>query len=316
MNEPNGADSALLAVLDALASRGYRFTTVTPATHAKVLARDPGREGRTLADVFGWSLPFSRDAIDADLFRLLEQSDALIGENGNRFRSRYRVSTHDGLYLLHSSYPTTAEDAVFFGPDSMRFAAVIAQHLPDLPPGARIADYGTGTGVGGLVAARAAGRKVDLALCDINPAALRLAATNAAHAGIAAQLLRLASPGDLPEGLDLVVTHPPFMMDDRKRTYRDGGDMLGARLSYDWAMAAAERLAPGGHVIMHTGTSIAAGTDLLKDALTDATATRGWSLDYREVEQDYYAEELDTPAYRDAGVERIAMVAAVIGKPA
>ena len=316
MSSTHRADQSLLNLLRELSARGYCFTTVTPATHARVLAREPQRTGTSLTDIFGWSLHFAREALDAGLFELLERADALADAGPGRWRARCRVSTFDGLYLIHSAYPTEAGNAVFFGPDSARFAALIQRHLAGLPAGARIADYGTGTGIGGLVAARGAPAGALVYLCDVNPDALRLAATNAAHAGVDHDLLSLQQPGEMPDGLDLIVTHPPFMMDSASRTYRDGGDMLGARLSFDWAIAAAGKLTPGGRLIMHTGSSIAGGQDLLKDALTAAVAEEGLTLDYWELETDYYGEELETPAYRDAGVERIAMVAAIIDKRA
>lgn len=315
------ADPNLVALLDALAERSYAFMSVTPATHARVLARAPERSGNGLTDIFGWSRPFTRDALDPELLTLLEAAGALEAAPQGRFRSALRVSSYDGLLFLHSAYPTDSESAVFFGPDSFRFAALIENRMPPAGQTARIADYGTGSGIGGIVAGRAAQgeaahQQARVHLCDVNPAALRLAAANAAHAGIDHTLLSLGDPGELPADLDCIVTHPPFMMDESHRTYRDGGDMLGARLSFDWAMAAAEKLAPGGRFIMHTGSAIAGGNDLLRQALNSAVAERGLVMEYRELEPDYYGEELDTPAYRDAGVERLAMVAVVIDKPA
>jgi release factor glutamine methyltransferase len=54
-------DARLVDALQSLAGwlceEGYRFITVTPATHARVLARDV-RPARDLRDVFGWSRPF------------------------------------------------------------------------------------------------------------------------------------------------------------------------------------------------------------------------------------------------------------------
>ncbi|HEX8413545.1 MAG TPA: methyltransferase, partial [Sphingomicrobium sp.] len=50
--------AALLDVLRILDLDDYTFTTVTPGSHARVIAR-PGRdEARSVRDVLGWSLPF------------------------------------------------------------------------------------------------------------------------------------------------------------------------------------------------------------------------------------------------------------------
>ena len=46
-----------------LQGEGYRFTTVTPATHARADAREDARTARTLRDIFGWSRPFSPDLL-------------------------------------------------------------------------------------------------------------------------------------------------------------------------------------------------------------------------------------------------------------
>ncbi len=64
------ADGALLRLAAAVRATGYRFTTVTPATHARVNAR-PGNAGaRGLEDVFGWSRPFRPEILPPALFDL------------------------------------------------------------------------------------------------------------------------------------------------------------------------------------------------------------------------------------------------------
>jgi hypothetical protein len=49
---------ALLSLLEGLAEAGYRFVTVTPETHRRVIERSRGRVAGDLRDVFGWNLPF------------------------------------------------------------------------------------------------------------------------------------------------------------------------------------------------------------------------------------------------------------------
>jgi hypothetical protein len=90
--------------------------------------------------------------------------------------------------------------------------------------------------------------------------------------------------------------------------------MHGGRLSLDLALAAAERLAPGGRLILYTGAAIVDGRDELKEALEPALAERGCSLRYRELDPDVFGEELEKPPYHD--VERIAVVGAVAVKRA
>lgn len=59
-------EHALLHMLRTLRVRGYRFTTPTPLTHQRVLARraEIGRgESRDLHDVFGWNFPFRTEVL-------------------------------------------------------------------------------------------------------------------------------------------------------------------------------------------------------------------------------------------------------------
>jgi hypothetical protein len=84
----------------------------------------------------------------------------------------------------------------------------------------------------------------------------------------------------------------------------------GARLSLDWALEAAERVAPGGAVLLYTGSAIVAGRDGLREALDRALPGLGCTLRYAEIDPDIFGEQLDEPGY-DA-VERIAAIAAVI----
>jgi hypothetical protein len=102
------------------------------------------------------------------------------------------------------------------------------------------------------------------------------------------------------------------MIDEEERTYRDGGDMHGGRLSLDWAIEALERLSPGGRLLLYTGSAIVGGRDELREKLEEAAASGGHAIRYRELDPDIYGEELEGEAYRN--VERIAAVGAVIEK--
>jgi methylase of polypeptide subunit release factors len=312
-------DAALLALLQALRRRDYRFVTVTPATHARMvarergLAREPGRSAADLRDIFGWSLPFAPESLDPDILALLTAAEALDPAGGGRFKSRYRISELGGDLFLHSAYPTTAEDAVFFGPDSYRFADLVQRELRREPPrrGARLVDIGAGAGVGAIAAARLcpALRSV---MTDINPEALRLAGINARAAGIGAEFA-LGTDLDAVAGpIDLALANPPYIIDAAGRDYRDGGDMHGGRVACDMAAAALGQLAPEGRLILYTGSAIIAGDDPLRAALAALAARHGCTLRYREIDPDVFGEELEKAAYRE--VERIALVAAVISR--
>ncbi|MDB5690826.1 MAG: methyltransferase [Sphingomonas bacterium] len=301
-------DAALLALLGGLEARGYAFVTPTPATHARVVGR-PGRErAATVADVFGWSLPFAAGVLDDDLGSLARAAGILVPAGEGLERSTLRVSALHGRLFLHSAYPTSERDAVFLGPDSYRFADLIAAELAECPPAARIVDIGTGAGVGGIVAAGSC-PEATVTLTDINPAALRLARINAIHNRIEATCLLSDKLEGVPPGIDVVLANPPYIIDPDGREYRDGGALHGGQISLDMAVAAAERLAPGGRLILYTGSAIIDGEDRLRNALASALALRGCSLRYREIDPDVFGEELDGPAYAD--VDRIALVGAI-----
>jgi hypothetical protein len=80
----------LIALGETLRSRGYRFLTVTPATHCRVLEKPLATP--SLESIFGWNRPFDRWDVDNGIFELLEDAEALEGESG-RYRSKVRFAS-------------------------------------------------------------------------------------------------------------------------------------------------------------------------------------------------------------------------------
>lgn len=306
---------ALVMLHGWLQEQGYRFTTVTPATHARVLARD-SEPARDLRDVFGWSKPFAPGLLPEQPLQWLQQA-GLLRQKGQLLASDVRFSSLGALLLAHSAYPTDGADAVFFGPDTYRFADLIAAGIErePLPPGARILDVGCGSGAGGLVAAlHPATARPELVLGDINPAALLYAAANARAAGLShaqcvAGDLFAPAPGDF----DLIVANPPYLVDGGERAYRHGGGTLGSALSQRIVVEGLARLAPGGRLLLYTGVAIVQGRDPFLEAVRPALEQRSWPHVYRELDVDVFGEELDLPAYGEA--ERIAAVALSVQRP-
>jgi len=305
------AEQALLQLLSTLEARGYAFVTPTPETHGRVLRRPRPPGPATLRDVFGWSRAFAETDLPDEVVALMRRAGVL-RRRGRLAASAVRVSTVCGRLFLHSAYPTRDADAVFLGPDSYRFANFIVRELADGRSVERMLDVGAGAGVGGITAA---GERPDarLLMTDVNFSALRLARVNAAHAEVEAELQRASGLDGVEGPFDLITTNPPYIVDTHGRTYRDGGDMLGARLSLDWAAAGMARLAPGGRLLLYTGSAIVGGEDRLRAALEPAAAEAGCSLRYRELDPDVFGEQLSQPAYREA--ERIAVVGAVATRP-
>src|SRR3546814_20074839 len=129
---------------------------------------------RTLEDVLCWKLPFAPGTTDEYDVSLLLRAGIIEGKELRR--SVLRVSWLRDRLFLHSAFSTTAEDSVFFGPDSYRFAELVAQELDrsEYPAGGCIVDIGTGAGVGALVAAGLC-LAPSLVLIDLNTKPLPLA---------------------------------------------------------------------------------------------------------------------------------------------
>jgi len=296
----------LIALARALLDSNYRFVTVSPATHQRVLDRLEGRWAADLRDVFGWSKPFQHGVVPQPLFELMQEA-GILDSFRDGWRSRVRFSTLNGSIFVHSAYPTQAEDAVFFGPDTYRFTRAIDQHLAQRTgPVKRAVDVGCGAGPGAIAVARARPDARVWAL-DINRAALDATAVNAAMA---------VTPNVIPcesnlfngvEGdFDLIVANPPYLNDPSQRAYRHGGGSLGAQLSISILEEGMQRLAPGGSLVLYTGVAIVDGMDPFLEharALFDGTSL-AWR--YEEIDPDVFGEELDTPVY--ANTERIAAV--------
>jgi SAM-dependent methyltransferase len=308
------ADAALQRLGVLLKQRGYTFTTVTPGTHERVNRRPENAWARSVRDFLGWSRPARPGVLPAELLALLDEAGALDADGGV-LRSRVRFSSYDGELFVHSAFPTTAPDAVFFGPDTYRMADAAVAHLGSRrQPVRRAVDIGCGTGAGAVaVAKRRDGAEV-LAV-DINPAALRFTRINGALAGTPrVRCCRSDLLSGVDGSFDLIISNPPFMIDPAGRTYRDGGGTQGHELSLAVLDAAAERLDGGGSVVLFSGTGIVDGVDPLRRAIAERLAHTDLTWNYREVDPDVYGEELDGPAYAHA--ERIAVVLVTATRPA
>ena len=298
-------DAPLLRLGRALQGSGYRFTTVTPATHARVNARAGNQWARSVEDVFGWSRPFRAEVLPAAWLDLMQAGDVL-RTHGEGWRSTIRASTLDGALFLHSAHPTTASDAVFFGPDTYRFAAAINSRLAAGGPVRRAVDIGCGAGPGAVVVALAR-PAAEVVGVDINDQALRYARLNAALAGLSNVAVRRSDLLSAVEGeFDLIIANPPYLLDRDERAYRHGGGTLGEGLSLAIAGLAGTRLAPGGTLLLYTGTAVCGGVDGFCQRVASRLQAAGLDWSYREIDPDVFGEELLEPAY--AGADRIAAV--------
>jgi methylase of polypeptide subunit release factors len=301
------AKSHALTVLGkTLRSRGYSFVSVTPATHRRILNRHLGQT--TLESIFGWNRPFKSEALDPYIFGLLEEAEAL-EEVSDRYRSRVRFATIGDLLFVHSGFPTTEQDAVFFGPDTYRFARLLRASLGDLAATGtlRLIDIGCGSGAGGILAARMLTAATELVLADINHKALAFSAVNAVLNGPPSTQTVFS---DILEGVegdaDVIIANPPYLVDEDRRLYRHGGGELGISLALRIAGQSMARLAPGGRLILYSGTPIVGGADPFFESLHSLLQLHTQQYSYEEIDPDVFGEELDRQAY--ANVDRIAAV--------
>ncbi len=305
------ADQALVALGRMLVENGYRFTTITPGGHALVNARPGNAVATDLRDVFGWSRPFRPWLLAPAMLDLLKAADA-VEEEGEHLRSRVRFSTISAAnierLILHSAFPTTAHDAVFFGPDTYRFVRLLERALPG---GGDLLELGAGSGAAAICLAP---RFASVTMTDINPLAARHAGINAAlacliDAQVAVGDLFAAAPGTY----DAIIANPPYMIDATGRWYRDGGGPLGLELALRMVTESLLHLRPGGTFVLYTGSPVVQGADRFHEAVAPVLGGLGLAYTYEELDVDVFSEELAQESYQ--GIDRIAVIGLTVTLP-
>ena len=321
--DTNVAEELTIELGRALLKEGYQFTTVTPETHRRILAREPDKNANSLRVLFGWNRPLPVVNLPPAILQLAERAQ-LIERQGNQVTSKVRFSTLNQNIFMHSAFPTDQEDAVFFGPDSYRFVRFLMDKIKSAK---QIIDIGCGSGVGGLALARHLKEHHEkdhtknftmelenLFLSDISVRALEFARINSkiANAKMATekppQFLQSDLFKNIPTGIDVVIANPPFIMDRQERFYRHGGQAHGSELSVRIVAEALNYLQPGGQLVLYTGTAVVNGRDIFRQSITPFIKDLDFS--YEEIDPDIFGEELTENNYCD--VERIAAVGLVV----
>lgn len=299
-------DEALLALGRQLQASGYRFTTITQASHRRVNARPENAWARKLTDVLGWSRPFRDGTLDPETVGMMRAA-GILAKHQDGWKSTLRASTIGELLFFHSAYPTSENDSVFFGPDTYRFVRALESCVA--APGnevRRAVDIGCGSGPGALTVARRF-PAAQVIGADINERALRLTRINSQLAGASNLLAQNSNLLRSLEGeFDLIISNPPYVQDPDERTYRHGGGELGAGLSLDIVDAAIARLAPGGALLLYTGVAIVDGVDIFQREAGARLDRAGYSWAYQEIDPDIFGSELSSEAYATA--DRLAAV--------
>ena len=295
--------SLLLAYLK---MQGYRFTTISPASHEKINNRAENAIANDLAGIFGWNRSFNAVAVEACLFDLM-QSAKIVTQVENSWKSLLRVASLKEQLFLHSAYPTTGNEAVFFGPDTYRYANAIQHFLITSNQSIyRAVDIGTGSGAGAVLLAQAL-PEAEIIAADISNDALDLARINVESSDIHnIKLVHSDLLNDIKGNFDLIITNPPYLVDAAKRTYRHGGGQLGTELSLRIVDAAIQRLNSGGALLLYTGVAIVHGHDAFLAEVETKLKRAGFTFHYSEIDPDIFGEELLSAAYNKA--DRIAAV--------
>lgn len=308
---------------------------------------DSSTKLQSLRDVFGWSRGFEEAHFDAQIFSCMQQA-GIVKPKKNLLCSTLRVSSYQfyeqpalgGLaddirvaermpesaiqpieiierqfLFLHSAFPTSHSDAVFFGPDTYRYLNLIDQVIMQRSASTtlRMLDIGCGAGPGAILMAQRF-PKAEVFATDINQAALELAHVNAHFAGT--YNVRVAYSDlltDMCGQFDVITANPPYLIDKDQRAYRHGGGDLGAELSLRMLKAAIPRLNAGGQFILYTGVAINDGIDRFKQEAINYLRTLQpikLSWRYQELDPDIFGEEIFNDAYADT--DRIAAVALIV----
>jgi precorrin-6B methylase 2 len=316
----DSAYHALLALGRFLGNVGYRHIAVSGASHQHVIKRPLPAGGAApaaiLNDVFGMSRQFSADQLAPKVWGAMNQA-GIVRRDGAGWRSKLRVASlarmsgsaasaaDKPLLFFHSAYPTVEDDAVFFDPGTYRFLRALRPHLCQ---GAvrRAVDIGCGAGAGAVLIARHWPQAEVLAV-DLNRKALTLTAVNADMAGANhVRTVHSDALNDVDGNFDLIVAHPPYLLDPCGRSLRHGGGALGEQRSFEIVRQAIDRLAPGGRLLLYTGVAMVDGADPLLARLAPLLDGAGLDWRYDEIDPDIHGDEL-----AEAGYELTERIAAV-----
>jgi methylase of polypeptide subunit release factors len=237
-----------------------------------------------------------------------------IDESGSELRSRVRFSTLGEQIFVHSAYPTDAADAVFFGPDTYRFARLLRQSLSGIGSQLRLLDLGAGSGAGGLHAATLLPHTFSsIVLSDVNPRALRFSRIN----GLLNEIENVESIEsnlfeNIDRSFDVIIANPPYLVDPLRRLYRHGGGALGSELTVQIVRHSLNYLTPKGRLIVYSGSAIVNGVDQLQRSLGPLLNKPNLHFHYEEIDPDVFGEELDHPPYDRA--DRIAAIGLIVDR--
>lgn len=298
-------DLALADLGRLLAQSDYRFTTVTPTSHALVNRRRGNDVARDLQGVFGWNRPFHPNVLPSRILRAAERAEVLESA-GPLKRSAVRFSSIGDRLFVHSAFPANRRDSVFFGPDTYRFTNLVSRALPG---GRSLLELCCGAGAAAICHWNSYSRVV---MADLNPRAVSYAGVNArinARTGGPPELEILESDlyGSIDGEFDAIIANPPYRIDPEHRLYREAG-ARGIELAVRIVREGVKRLSPQGRLVLCTGVPMVGGEDRFFDSVAEILGDRPYQ--YEELDVDVFGGELARGEC--TGIDRIALVALIV----
>ncbi len=311
-------EKAIIEIGEWLRTEHYRFITVSPKTHDYLNLQAENFIAQNLRDVFGWSRPFEKNLLPQKILELLQEAKALeqLPSKRNCFKSKIRFSSLNDLLICHSAFPTTDSNSVFFGPDTYRFANSVKNFIKNTSESSiqQILEIACGSGAVGIFANSLLLNDTQLTLSDINPKAISYSRVNAQLAGLEdVEIVESDLFQNTPQTFDLILTNPPYLLDEEARTYRHGGGNLGSELSLKILKESLSHLVPGGRLLLYTGSAIIDGKDIFFQQAQDFLKSKNLPFNYEEIDPDVFGEEIQY--FYHKGVERIAVVILTLTLP-
>ena len=203
---------------------------VLQAQLSKVLNLEPGRISAQVLPHRAWEREWLRDF------------------HAQRFGRRLWVSPHHEEVTVADAVVVKLDPGLAFGTGTHPSTALCLEWLDaHLTPGVRVIDYGSGSGILGIAAAKLGAARVDA--FDIDPQALLATTENAVANGVAPILQAHAAVALLPATAQLVMANILAgtlceLATDLARRVADGGHLLLAGILSDQAEAVADAYAP------------------------------------------------------------------------
>jgi methylase of polypeptide subunit release factors len=257
----------LLGIL--LRTSGYNFAPRSVAEIKRTL-RDQAGAAPVEEELFGWGRAVAKERVSTSLLQAMEAAGIAQAAGDGFICSNIKAARLEGNLLWHNAGPAAPVDAVFLGPDTVRYIAALEGLLPQGtgPAPASAIEIGCGSGAAAIWLAQRYPTTPVIAT-DINPAALWLSEINARLASVSNLAVQRSDVLIQVDGqFDLIICNPPFVADLHARTYRHGGSHFGLELPARIVREGVQRLNKGGRLLMYTASPMVNGRHLISDLLS------------------------------------------------